>query len=80
MMTKIKIWNDQRSSILKTRWREDESRQNLDWWERFFIYISKIDFLCGRTGDWQADLEWIIRPKNFVKIIEGKYENRGEPA
>lgn len=76
MMTKIKIWNDQRQSILKTRWREDPKRQNLDWWEGFFKYIAGIDFLCGRSGDWQADLEWIIRPKNFVKIVEGKYENR----
>ena len=35
------------------------------------------DFLNGKNKDaWKADFEWIIRPTNFVKILEGKYENK----
>ena len=76
MLTKIKVWNAKRQTQLRTRWREDRSRQNLEYWERLFIYISKSDFLTGKAGNWQADLEWITNSTNFTKIIEGKYENK----
>ena len=41
-----------------------------------FAYISKIDFLMGRSGDWSASLPWIVEAENFAKIIEGNYENK----
>ena len=71
---------DTRKGYLRSRWREDESRQDLSWWERFFTYISQSAFLTGRVDQSQrkpfiADLEWIVKPSNFVKIIEGKYES-----
>lgn len=35
------------------------------------------DFLNGKNDKaWKADLEWIMRPTNFIKIFECKYENR----
>ena len=74
----VKIWNNSRRGYLRARWREDPGRQNLDWWRRFFEYVKRSDFLMGREKDWQADLEWLIKPKNFVKVIEGNYENRQE--
>lgn len=84
-LPKVRIWTDARRKLLASRWREDKKRQSLDWWRRLFGYVAKSDFLCGRvesTGTrrgqppFQADLEWIVRPSNIVKIIEGKYENR----
>lgn len=68
--------------MLRTRWNEKQDHQSLEWWESFFTGISKMDFLCGQVpgkngqAPFLADLEWIIRPTNFVKIIEGKYANR----
>lgn len=44
------------------------------------------DFLCGRTpgregqSPFRADLDFLIRESSFVKLMEGKYDNRGEPA
>jgi hypothetical protein len=76
MLTAVRTWTDKRAKALKARWREDSARQNLEFWEKLFKYIEKSDFLCGRSSSWQADLEWIISPSNFVKIIEGKYENK----
>jgi hypothetical protein len=29
----------------------------------------------GRAKEWRADLEWLIRPRNFVKVLEGRYAN-----
>ena len=34
------------------------------------------DFLAGRTKDWRADLDWILNENNFIKILEGRYDNR----
>lgn len=33
-------------------------------------------FLNGKVKDFIADFEWIMRPNNFIKVLEGKYENR----
>ena len=51
----------------------------LAWWRKFFGYCAQSDFLTGKgTGrdgkpPFSADLEWVIRPTNFAKIIEGRY-------
>lgn len=76
MLTQVKVWSDARMKLLKARWREDTKRQSIDWWSRMFRYIATSDFLTGKTTDWQADIEWILNAKNFIKILEGKYENK----
>ncbi|MDY4297537.1 MULTISPECIES: hypothetical protein [unclassified Xanthomonas] len=73
----VQSWTDTRAKHLQARWREDAERQSLDWWGRFFDYVAKSDFLMGRKNDFSADLEWLIAPRNFAKVIEGKYENGG---
>lgn len=76
MLTQVKVWSDKRKRLLKARWCEDNKRQNLDWWNKFFVFIAKSDFLTGKVTDWQADIEWILNSSNFIKILEGKYENK----
>lgn len=81
-LTRVRVWGDNRAKMLRARWREDPRRQTLDWWRKFFEYIHRSDFLMGRSPPapnrttFMADLEWIIRPQNIAKIIEGKYENK----
>lgn len=74
----VRIWNDTRKAKLRARWKEDLKRQSLDWWGKFFGYIAESDFLTGKTASthrppFELDLEWIVSPTNFVKIVEGKY-------
>ena len=84
----IEIWNDTRAGYLRQRWREvaiDLSKNGpvshadmLEWWKNFFEHIRSSKFLTGKTQSkdkppFLADLEWIIKPTNFAKIIEGKY-------
>ncbi len=74
----VRIWNDTRKAKLRARWKEDGKRQNLKWWAKFFNYIAESDFLTGKTATtgrapFELDLEWIVSPTNFVKIVEGKY-------
>lgn len=78
---RIRDWTPARATQLRARWNEDKQRQDLAWWRRFFEYVAKSDFLTGRKAShgkepFFADLEWITKSSNFVKIREGKYENR----
>lgn len=76
-MPQVKVLTEKRKSSLKARWREDEKRQDLEFWNRFFNYVRTSDFLMGKTpSGWQADFEWLVNSSNFVKVIEGKYDNR----
>lgn len=34
------------------------------------------DFLCGRVKEWKAGFDWVMKPENFVKIMEGNYDNK----
>lgn len=39
-----------------------------------FILVSQSPFLNGdNEREWVADFDWILQPKNFIKIIEKKY-------
>ena len=81
---RVRIWNETRKGYLRSRWRESSDRQSLDWWKKYFEYINQSDFLTGRTNGsngkppFIADLEWLIKPNNFAKIIEGKYHRGTE--
>jgi hypothetical protein len=38
---------------------------------------SKSSFLAGQNKrDWQATFDWLIRPNNFVKVLEGNYKDK----
>lgn len=79
MCPQMRIWHKTRRNHLQSRWRQSVEYQNLEWWQRFFEYIKESDFLIGKTSSrdgkppFIADLDWIVRPNNFAKIIEGKY-------
>jgi hypothetical protein len=87
-LRKVEVWNTARQGYLRQRWREvaadiSQSRpatheEILDWWAGFFQHINKSKFLTGKVNSkdgraFLADLEWIIKPSNFAKIVEGKY-------
>lgn len=45
----------------------------------FFQKIEESDFLTGRTGNWSGCcFDWIMKPQNFIKIIEGNYDNKSQ--
>lgn len=51
----------------------------LKFWRRFFVFVAESEFLTGKANPgpgkkpFVADLEWLIRPTNFAKVVEGKY-------
>lgn len=73
-----KSWTGERASKLRARWREESKRQSIAWWDKFFSYCSKSDFLTGKVhskdrAPFEISLDWIVSPKNFANIIDGKY-------
>lgn len=76
-----RLWSPARQALLRARWKEDESRQSLDWWRRFFDFVNASDFLMGRTHSkdrrpFELSLEWLCKSENFLKVLEGAYDNR----
>lgn len=71
------LWKGKRASWLASRWKERESRQNIEWWSGLFERVKATPFMLGKNDrEWKADLEWIVKDSNFVKILEGKYEKK----
>ena len=42
---------------------------------KVFEIVSKSDFLTGRKTDWKCDFDWIFQKRNYIKILEGNYDN-----
>jgi uncharacterized protein YdaU (DUF1376 family) len=87
-LRKVEIWGTARQGYLRQRWREVAAEISatepvtteaiLKWWEGFFRHVGQSKFLTGKVNSkdgraFTADLEWVIKPSNFAKIIEGKY-------
>ena len=79
MCPPIRIWNKTRRGYLKQRWNENSKHQNLLWWQKYFEHAKQSEFLTGKVSGrdgkppFVVDLEWLVRPNNFAKVIEGKY-------
>lgn len=78
MLPAVREWTPARRKALAARWHENQERQSVKWWEGLFTYIAdNCPHLIGRNDrNWTADLEWIVKQTNLVKILEGKYEKR----
>jgi hypothetical protein len=73
-LSRVIEWPKHRQDLLRARWKESKDKQDLGWWEQYFDWVSQSKFLLGNNDrNWQVDLEWLIRPQNMPKVIEGKY-------
>lgn len=51
-------------------------KRSLDDLRSFFMKVEASDFLTGRDGKWDnCSFDWITKPENIQKIIEGNYDN-----
>ena len=66
----IKALNDRRKKTIK-------SWGNMDEITEVFTKAGKSDFLNGvNDRGWTANIDWLIKPENRIKVLEGRYENR----
>jgi len=78
-LPRVKAWTKKRVRALNERARErckaGLPADTIQYWRQFFEEVSASHFLCGRTTDFRADLEWLLRPENFLKVVEGRYDS-----
>lgn len=70
---KVTKLTDTRKRHLKSRFND----HGLDSIKQVFTMASKSPFLTGENErGWMADFDWLIKPSNFQKVIEGKYNKK----
>lgn len=64
--------------VTENRKRAIKSKDaDLSEFENVFRKVEESDFLTGRVGDWNScGFDWVMKPANWVKILEGNYDNR----
>lgn len=66
-----------RKATVKARLKE----YSLEQVEEMFRKAEKSDFLTGRIKSkgerpFKASFDWLMKPSNFIKVLEGNYDNR----
>lgn len=74
---KIVALNEERKKAIKARLKE----YSLEQIEEVFKKAEKSDFLTGRIKSkgerpFKASFDWLMKPSNFIKVLEGNYDNR----
>ncbi len=74
-LPKPKKLTDTRNKAIKSRLKE----YGKDTIIEVFQKTNNSDFLSGRNSEWIASFDWIMKPSNFVKILEDNYVNKSKP-
>lgn len=84
-LSRVAIVNKTREGYIKQRWRDfydsgdfQTADEGLEVFRGYFRHVAKSKFLTGKAQNGKgrpflADFEWLVRPTNFAKVIEGKY-------
>jgi uncharacterized protein YdaU (DUF1376 family) len=89
MLPQVAVVSDVRKGHAAARWKavcaeqKFTREQGIEWFRDFFALVAKSAFLTGNgkpdrgTGRvWAADFDWLMLPTNFVKVVEGRYQDR----
>lgn len=70
----IRGLNDQRRKAIRKAAAQVEEAGGFP---ALFAKVEASDFLTGRSGSWNGcGFDWILKPANLTKILEGNYDNR----
>lgn len=87
---KAEFWDGKPADNMRARWKwlltatrsKDQTRyatteaEAIEWFGRFFDFVSDSDFLMARTGDFKCTLQWLMVKDNFAKVVQGNYKNK----
>lgn len=74
-LPKINELTDQRKSHLRARIKDQGEEKLFE----VFKLAGQSAYLCGKKNGWLANLDWLIKPTNFMKVLEGNYTNSNAP-
>ena len=73
---KMTAWTDDRKKHARARIDDGDPREV---WDEICEKVGKSPFLSRscRTGNrqWQPDIDWLLKPGSWVKVVEGKYDH-----
>ena len=70
--------NDSRKASFRARGKE---LKTLADWEGYFNTIKNTPFLHGDNDrGWKANIDWILKPANMAKVLEGVYQKSSKPG
>lgn len=79
-LPKVLKLSDSRKKVIKARLNDF----GLEDIKRAFALTEQSDFLKGTNATgWQAGFDWLMKPANLTKVLEGNYENKhktGKPG
>jgi hypothetical protein len=81
VLPSIVVFEQSRKGPLRARWTEVCAAEHFDraaglaWFKQFFEIVSRSSFLTGRSKKWKASFDWLMKPTNFAKVVEGNYRN-----
>lgn len=91
-LPRARTWPEHRRKLLRSRHRETWERLRraekphgdddlIAWWKAYFARVRASPFLMGKVCDrsgkgFCADLEWLVKPSNYAKVLDGKYLER----
>lgn len=75
-LPRVKKITDTRKRAIK---KAADALEGLSSFEEVFKKVEASDFLTGRIGEFTGcGFDWIMKPANLTKIIEGNYDNRSD--
>lgn len=75
----IQKLSDNRKSVIKARYKDLD--YSMDKVKEYFTKVQASDFLTGKVEregkrPFKANFDWVIKSANFIKVIEGNYDNK----
>lgn len=80
----LEIWNAASTGrIPKARDSEDRrpklkrwlEKHSLEEWRLLCARVNASPLLRGDKGEWRATLDWVLKPANLTKILDGNYDD-----
>lgn len=73
-LAKVSVMSEKRKTAVKKLLKTYSYTQI----HEVFLRVAQSQFLNGANDRaWKADFDWVINFNNFIKITEGKYDNKG---
>ena len=66
------LWKgSKRERDLSDRWKQNEEFRKGEFWDWFFKNVKTSNHhMGGSEGGWRADLGWLVKKENFIKLVE----------
>jgi hypothetical protein len=71
----VQVVTSARMVAIKARWKEHG--RDIEVFRRLFTMAQESKFLTGSNDrEWKASFDWLMKPANMAKVLEGNYRNR----